>query len=241
MDKYKHGLLSYTEDINESGKLDHAASQDTVPVMLNPSELQMLEATLGRKGKPHPVTGVLSFFDVGDVGEPDSDTGQAAGANAGGYGGGVGDSAGPGNQGSAANQSAGMGSTAATSAADMGQGFAESISNSLESFFSKENVVDNMMAMSPTMSAMFGAAKGIGGFLGDTFGGDAAAEASPSTSDSSSGGVDYFPVLPSTSEQPTPSVNTPDVDVEQEAINPWDFQLQRWRGNEFRPQPLRRL
>jgi hypothetical protein len=86
-----------TKEINKSGVLaDHPAEKDTIAVMLTPAELQSLENALGRKGTPHPVTGVLSFFDVGDVGEPDSDIGMDAGNNApdgtgnvGGFGGGT--------------------------------------------------------------------------------------------------------------------------------------------------------
>ena len=93
-------------EINKSKTLNHPATNDTEAILINPSELDQVQELFGSQGNPHPITGARSFFDVGDVGEPGSATGQAAAANADIGNVGVGASAGPGNLGSPANVAA---------------------------------------------------------------------------------------------------------------------------------------
>ena len=84
-----------TKSINDLG-LGGPANQDSEVVMLNPAELKQVQELLGQEGKPHPVTGIRSFYGggEGDAGggeggadDGDSGTGGNGGAGADGTGG----------------------------------------------------------------------------------------------------------------------------------------------------------
>ena len=313
MNKYKHGLLAYTDDLNEAG-LGGIANSDTEAVMLTPSELKQVQKLFKSEGRPHPITGVRSFYGAGE-GDVGGGGGDASGGGSSGSGGGGGEGApgdssaestdgnpgdgigdfggdgfGPGNMGSAANQAAveamGVtGSTAATTAEEAEEattstpGFsrgsrAQALANMAPPGKSRDQAIEDAaidfgkeMLSNPTVTGFFSNALDLGKAISqanqsfetglDNPGQDVtglgmglaeeAGETGSTGGEYGGGGEDgwnpdedYPSLLGTTTTQPPPSVNTP-IDPTRPAMNPWDFQLQRWRGNAFTPQPLRRL